>query len=149
MKKTKGTFGGCDGLMAFKTRKIMMAFVGAIGAIWLFGATNLPRAIAVGDSVKMAMTVGAAVKIPFKVVDDAGTPVSGAKIMVGMWMGTVKDNGADGVTDTIICWNVGTAFCRAILLWRTRIRFSQQTTPVPVLQLLERLQRLRFTVLLA
>lgn len=69
------------------------------GAVFLLTGTNLPRAIVVGDSVERAMSVGAAVKIPFRVVDENGLPVPNAKFMVGMWLWTVKENGADGMTD--------------------------------------------------
>ena len=61
--------------------------------------TNIPRAVAVGDSVERALSFGAAVKIPFKVVDETGNPVSGAKISVGLFLWTDERNSAKGMTD--------------------------------------------------
>ena len=99
MRRSVGSFCRNDGLMTPTTRKVLMLFIGVVGAIWLFGASNLSNVIAVGDSIERALSFGAAVKIPFKVVDETGAPVSGAEISVGMWLWTVDENGVDGMTD--------------------------------------------------
>ena len=79
--------------------KTLVTFIGIIGAIWLLGATNLPRMVVVGDSLKQAKTFGAKAKIVFKVVDEEGTPVSGAKISAGLLLWSTDHNGVNGVTD--------------------------------------------------
>ena len=82
-----------------KAKKMVTVFVATIGAIWLLGVTNLPRMVVVGDSLKQAKTFGAKAKIVFKVVDEEGTPVSGAKISAGLLLWSTDHNGVNGVTD--------------------------------------------------
>ena len=82
-----------------RVRWVLVMFASVVGVIWLAGASNLPRAVMVGDNLKQAKTIGAKTKIVFKVVDEEGTPVSGAKISVGLFLWSTDHNGVNGVTD--------------------------------------------------
>ena len=82
-----------------RMKKKWLIGVCSVCSVLLLMGTNIPRAVAVGDSVERALSFGAAVKIPFKVVDETGDPVSGAKISVGLFLWTDEQNSAKGVTD--------------------------------------------------
>lgn len=74
--------------------------LGIVCGVVLFAETDIPRAIAVGNSLDRAYKYGAKAKVMLKIVDELGEPVSGADVNVGFYLAWKEDNGVAGTTDT-------------------------------------------------